>query len=105
MRHLRCIMRLHHEGLSAREITRAVGLARSTVQDALKRAVAAKLLRPLPDDLTDEVLEARLFARTGGGFDAGVRKRPEPDWGALVRELRRPAVTMGSIPAKVRNAT
>jgi len=51
------------------------------------------------------VLEARLFARTGGGFDAGVRKRPEPDWGALVRELRRPAVTMGSIPAKVRNAT
>ena len=43
MRHLRCIMRLHHEGLSVREITRAVGLARSTVQDALKRAVAAKL--------------------------------------------------------------
>ena len=94
MRHLRRIMRLHHEGLSAREITRAVGLARSTVQDALKRAVAAKLSWPLPDDLTDEVLEARLFARAGGGFGAGVRKRPEPDWGQLVRELRRPAVTM-----------
>ena len=94
MRHLRRIMRLHHEGLSTREITRAVGLARSTVQDALKRAVAAKLSWPLPDDLTDEVLEARLFARAGGGFGAGVRKRPEPDWGALVRELRRPAVTM-----------
>ena len=94
MRHLRRIMRLHHEGLSAREITRAVGLARSTVQDALKRAVAAKLSWPLPDDLTDEVLEARLFARAGGGFGAGVRRRPEPDWGALVRELRRPAVTM-----------
>ena len=94
MRHLRRIMRLHHEGLSTREIARAVGLARSTVQDALKRAVAAKLSWPLPDDLTDEVLEARLFTRAGGGFGAGVRKRPEPDWGALVRELRRPAVTM-----------
>jgi transposase len=94
MRHLRRIMRLNHEGYSARAITRAVGLARSTVQDALRRAVAAGLSWPLPDDLTDEVLEARLFARAGSGFGAGVRKRPEPDWGALVRELRRPAVTM-----------
>ena len=94
MRHLRRIMRLNHEGYSARAITRAVGLARSTVQDALRRAVAAGLSWPLPDDLTDEVLEARLFARAGSGVGAGVRKRPEPDWGALVRELRRPAVTM-----------
>lgn len=94
MRYLRRIMRLHHEGASAREIVRAVGIARSTVQDALKRAAAAKLSWPLPDDLTDEVLEARLFARFGGGASFGVRKRPEPDWGALVRELRRPAVTM-----------
>ena len=94
MRHLRRIMRLHHEGASAREVARVVGVARSTVQDALKRATAAKLSWPLPDDLTDEVLEARLFARSGGGVTFGVRKRPEPDWGQLVRELRRPAVTM-----------
>jgi transposase len=94
MRHLRRIMRLHHEGASAREIVRAVGMARSTVQDALKRAAAAKLSWPLGDELTDEVLEARLFARGGGGVGTGVRKRPEPDWGQLVRELRRPAVTM-----------
>ena len=94
MRQLRRIMRLHHEGASAREIVRAVGAARSTVQDALKRAASAQLFWPLPDDLTDEVLEARLFARPGGGAGAGVRKRPEPDWGQLVRELRRPAVTM-----------
>lgn len=94
MRQLRRIMRLHHEGGSAREIARAVGAARSTVQDALKRAAATQLFWPLPDDLTDEVLEARLFARPGGGAGVGVRKRPEPDWGQLVRELRRPAVTM-----------
>ena len=101
MRHLRRIMRLHHEGASAREIARVVGVARSTVQDALKRAAAAQLSWPLPDDLTDEVLEARLFARFGGGGTFGARKRPEPDWGQLVRELRRPAVTMVILVGRV----
>jgi hypothetical protein len=91
MRHLRRIMRLHHEGTSAREIARSVGVARSTVQDALKRVAAAKLTWPLPDDVSDEDLEGRLFARPGGGVGSGARKRPEPDWGHLVRELRRPA--------------
>jgi transposase len=94
MRHLRRILRLHHEGASAREIVRAAGVARSTVQDALKRATAAKLSWPLPDGLTDEELETRLFAKSGSSYGSGVRKRPEPDWAHLVRELRRPAVTM-----------
>ena len=43
MRQLRRIMRMHYEGASAREIARSVRMARSTVQDALKRAAAAKL--------------------------------------------------------------
>lgn len=94
MRQLRRILRLHHEGASAREIVRAVGVARSTIQDALKRASTAKLSWPLPDDLTDEDLERQLFARPGVGIGSGVRKRPEPDWAELCRELRRPAVTM-----------
>ena len=92
MRQIRRILRLHHEGASAREIVRAVGVARSTVQDALKRALTAKLSWPLPDELTDEELEQRLFARPCAGL--GVRKHPEPDWAELCRELRRPAVTM-----------
>jgi transposase len=93
MRHLRRVLRLHHEGTPTREIVRVVGISRTTVQRALERAKAADLSWPLSDDLTDEVLEARLFA--GPGIAAGVvRRRPEPDWGELVRELRRPAVTM-----------
>lgn len=71
MRHLRRILRFHHEGASAREIVRAAGVARSTVQDALKRATAAKLSWPLPDELTDEDMEARLFARSGGNVSSG----------------------------------
>jgi hypothetical protein len=94
MRQLRRILRLHHEGSSRREIVRAAFVARSTVQDALKRAAAAKLSWPLPDGLTDEELEAQLFAKSGSSYGSGVRKRPEPDWAELLRELRRPAVTM-----------
>ena len=41
MRQLRHLLRLHHGGVSAREIGRRLGVARSTIQDNLKRAAAA----------------------------------------------------------------
>ena len=47
MRQLRHLLRLHHGGVSAREIGRRLGVARSTVQDNLKRAAAAGLAWPL----------------------------------------------------------
>ena len=40
MRQLRHLLRLHHDGVSAREIGRRLGVARSTIQDNLKRAAA-----------------------------------------------------------------
>jgi transposase len=92
MRQLRHLLRLHHGGVSAREMGRRLGVARSTIQDNLKRAAAAGLAWPLADDLTDEVLEQRLFGRAG--FATGQRRRAEPDWAALARELKRPGVTM-----------
>ena len=49
---------------------------------------------PLADDVTDETLEARLFASAGTRSSSGARKHPEPDWAELSRELKRPAVTM-----------
>jgi hypothetical protein len=54
MRQLRHLLRLHHDGVSAREIGRRLGVARSTIQDNLKRAAAAGLAWPLADDVTDE---------------------------------------------------
>ena len=77
---------------SAREIGRRLGVARSTIQDNLKRAAAAGLAWPLADDVTDEALETRLFGRAG--VMQGQRRRTEPDWAALARELKRPGVTM-----------
>jgi IS30 family transposase len=41
MRQLRHLLRLHHGGVSAREIGRRLGVARSTIQDNLKRAAVA----------------------------------------------------------------
>jgi hypothetical protein len=78
--------------VSAREIGRRLGVARSTVQDNLKRAAAAGLAWPLAEDVTDEALELQLLGRAG--VETGRRRRTEPDWAALGRELKRPGVTM-----------
>jgi hypothetical protein len=65
MRQLRLMLRLHHSGLGVREIGRRLHVARSTIQDNLKRAQVAGLTWPLPPDLTDEILEQRLFSHAG----------------------------------------
>ena len=55
----------------------------------LERVAAAGLGWPLPETLTDRVLEAMLFAGTGSR--QGCRRKAEPDWAHVHRELRRPA--------------
>src|SRR5262249_46606678 len=92
MRQLRQMLRLHHDGVSAREIGRTLGVARSTIQDNLKRAAASGLTWPLPPELSDDELEQRLFAHTA--IKSGQRRRWEPDWAALARELKRPGVNL-----------
>src|SRR5439155_5950893 len=92
MRQMRQMLRLHHDGVSAREIGRTLGAARSTIQDNLKRAAAAGLAWPLAPELTEEELERRLFARPG--MKISLRRRTEPDWAAVARELKRPGVNL-----------
>ena len=86
------MLRLARDGASSREIARVLGVARSTVQENLKRAMDAGLSWPLPGDLTDDALEQRLFARAG--VKQGTRRRPEPNWAELVIDLKKPGVTM-----------
>ena len=92
MRQLRYMLRLHHDGVSAREIGRTLGVARSTIQDNLRRAQASGVGWPVPAELTDDILEQRLFTRAG--VKVGLRRRSEPDWGSLARELKRPGVSL-----------
>jgi transposase len=93
MRRVREILRLKQEGgATDREIARSLGIARSTVALTLERVVAAGLRWPLPETLTDRVLEAMLYA--GPGCPQGSRRKAEPDWTHVHRELRRPGVTL-----------
>jgi transposase len=102
MRQLRQMLRLAHEGVSAREIGRRLGVARSTVQDYLKRTAAAGLIWPLPEEVGDDALEQRLFARPG--FKTGQRRRVEPDWAELAREMKRPGVNLMILWEEYRDA-
>jgi len=93
MRRIRQVLQLHFGArASARVIAGEVGVGRSTVQDYLARAAAAGMGWPLPSELTDETLERRLFPTPGTRL--GARRHPEPDWAALVREMKRPGVSL-----------
>ena len=67
-------------------------MGRTTVLEYLARASAAGLGWPLPPDLTDEALEQRLFPAPSTKL--GARRHPEPDWALLVREMKRPGVSL-----------
>lgn len=79
MRHIREILRLKHGcGATDRATARSIGVARSTIALYMERTAAAGLTWPLPDTLTDRVLEAMLFASIG--TKPGYRRKAEPDW-------------------------
>ncbi|GLR89803.1 hypothetical protein GCM10007857_65170 [Bradyrhizobium iriomotense] len=105
MRHVRDVIRLKSAGMPTREIARRVGTAPSTVRLTIRRFEAAGLTWPLPDDVTDTVLEARLFASAGAGPGTrrGHRRQPEPDWAAVHRELKRKHVTLSVLWEELRS--
>ena len=88
VRKLREVLRLKAAGVSDRKIASAIGCSRSTVQLCLKRAAAAGIGWPLPDELDDTALEARLYPKA-----PRLNARPVPDFAALHHELSRPGVT------------
>ena len=93
MRQIREI--LHHKyalGLSERQIGRALGISKSAVGDAIRRARSCELTWPLPDALTDDALERRLFPAAEA---AAPDRRPMPDWAYVSKELRRRDMTLG----------
>ncbi|MCP2223701.1 helix-turn-helix domain-containing protein [Bradyrhizobium elkanii] len=94
MRRVRDVIRMKVAGLPSREIARRIGAAPSTVRLTIRRFEAAGLSWPLPGELTDATLEARLFAKTGNGNRQGHRRIAEPDWAAVHRELKRKHVTL-----------
>src|ERR1700722_9790571 len=93
MRRIKQLLTMHFgAGARTRAIGRELGIAPSTVREYLARAAAAGIGWPLGVDVTDESLMARLFVNAG--VRAGARFHAEPDWAALVLELKRPAVNL-----------
>ena len=87
MRKIKEVLRLRARGLSDRE---SLKLGRATIRRYRVRSEEAGLSWPLPPDLTESELEARLFPPAP---PAGT-PRPLPHWKHVHRELRRPGVTL-----------
>src|SRR5690554_4269276 len=86
MRKIREVLRLRWGAqLSGRKVARSCGIALSTTQDVIRRAEAAGLSWPLPDNLEDEALEELLYPQPPHSHKA----RPEPDPAWIHQELKK----------------
>ena len=91
MRRIKELLRLAAAGRSQREIAQAIGTARSTVSDYLKRAERAGLAWPLAVEWDDAALERALFPPRPS---LPAESRGLPDFATVHRELKRKSVTL-----------
>lgn len=92
MRKIREALRLKFElDLTERQIAQSIQVSRSTIADYVQRFVESGIAWPLPSDLADTVLEAKLFPPKPTLPDA---QRPVPDWVLIHQELRKKGVTL-----------
>jgi transposase len=91
MRRIRDVLRLSAAGMSKRQIAASLGVSATAARESIRRARVAGLNWPLPDELSDEELERRLYPPPSA---AAKDRRPQPDWATIHRELRRPGVTL-----------
>jgi len=90
MRKISDVLRLSAAGMSKRKIAASLGVSATAAGDCLRRARRAGLSWPLPEGLSDEALELRLYPPIKAVKDG----RPQPNWAEVHRELRRPGVTL-----------
>ena len=92
MRKIEEVLRLKYgAGLSHRAIAQSCSVSPSTVSEYITHARTAGLSWPLPEGLSDEMLEELLFPQRG---PASGRNIPQPDWVEVHKELRRKSVTL-----------
>lgn len=85
MRKIKETLRLTYQcGLSRRQVAHSFNISRSTVADYLYRAERAGIGWPLPEDLTDQELEQRLFPPE----PVSVSAKPLPDFDYIYQELK-----------------
>jgi len=88
MRKIKDVLRLRHElGLGQRHIARSCAIAQATVAEYLKRAEAAGIAWPLPQDLDEARLERAVFGAPAA--PPSKANKPLPDMAAVQEQLQR----------------
>ena len=90
MRKIREVLRLKAGGFSKRRIAASLGISATAATECVQRARRAGLTWPLPEDLSDDALEQRLYPPS----TIKDEPRPLPNWAEIHRELKRPGVTL-----------
>jgi transposase len=91
MRKIHDVLRLSAAGMSKRKIAASLGVSATAAGECIRRARRVGLTWPLPEGLTDEALELRLYPPL---MAAATDRRPQPNWAVVHRERRRPGVTL-----------
>jgi len=89
MTRYREILRLHNQGISNRSIAESLGYSRNTIRKVLERAKEEQLNWPLPENVSDRVLEQKLF-----GKRIRTQKRKMPDFEYIHQEMAHSGVTL-----------
>ncbi len=91
MRKVKEVLRLKYAlNKSQREIVQACGIGKTTVQEYLRRAKAAGLTWPLPEELSEIELEQKLFPKEPREQNG----KPSIPYQYIFEELKRPNVTL-----------
>jgi transposase len=102
MRKIEEVLRLKFEaGLSHRAIAQSCSISPSTVSEYVTHAKAAGLSWPLPEGISEEQLNDRLFPPQTADSR---RNTAVPDWAAIHKELRRKSVTLSLLWTEYRQA-
>ena len=92
MRKTKEILRLYFGmRLRKRQVARSCNISHSTVADYIRRAEAAGIGWPLPEELDEAMLEAKLFP---GKTILIPLEKPLPQWTDIHKELKRKGVTL-----------
>ena len=89
VRKIREVLRLKADGFSKRRIAASLGISATAAVECVQRARCAGLTWPLPEGLSDDALEQRLYPPP----IVKEEQRPLPNWAEIHRELKRPGVT------------
>src|SRR6202140_6009169 len=91
MRKIRDVLRLSAGGMSKRKIAASLGVSRTAAGECIRRARRFGLGWPLPEEISDEALESRLYPAPA---TKAKDQRARPDWEPEQRELRRPGAPL-----------